>query len=345
MFDTSGIVFRRMVLLGLAILGVLTLSATACSSGGGDATAVPASQPTVALPAATLAPAPTATPAPTPAIKLKGNIEIDGSSTVFPISQAVAEEFRKTNPAVQVPVGISGTGGGFKRFSAGETDISDASRPIKQTEVDAAAKNGVEYIELAVAYDGLSILVNKSNSFVTCVTTAELKKIWEPGSKVAKWNDVRPEWPADPIRLYGPGTDSGTFDYFTEAINGKEDASRADYTASEDDNVLVQGIAGDKNSLGYFGFAYYNENKDKLKLVAVDSGNGCVLPSEQTINDGTYKPLSRPLFIYVKKKSLERPEVKAFVTFYLENAAALSAEVGYVPLPAKDYQSQLASIK
>ena len=305
-----------------------------------------APQPTTPATAA----AATATPVPptstaAPAAVLKGNIEIDGSSTVFPISQAVAEEFRKTQPQVQVPVGISGTGGGFKRFVVGETDISDASRPITAAEAELAKKNGIEYIELQVAYDGLSVLVNKANTSVTCLTTAELKKIWDVGSTVKMWNQVRPDFPADPIRLYGPGTDSGTFDYFTEVINGKAKQSRADFTASEDDNVLVQGIAGDKNSLGYFGFAYFEENQDKLKLVGVDSGRGCVQPATQTINDGTYSPLSRPLFIYVNKKALQRPEVKAFVEYYLKNGAKLSAEVGYVALPAKLYDDGLAKIK
>jgi len=225
---------------------------------------------------------------------LSGTIEIDGSSTVFPISQAVAEEFQKENKGVRVTVGISGTGGGFKRFVTGETDISDASRPMKEPEARQAADNGVEYVELRVAFDGVSVMVNRANESVTCLTTDELKRIWEPGSTVSKWNDVRPEFPDAPIRLYGPDTDSGTFDYFTEAINGKEDASRADYTASADDNVLVRGIAGDRNSLGYFGYAYYVENTDTLNLVAVDSGNGCILPTTETINNGTYAPLSRP---------------------------------------------------
>ena len=305
--------------------------------------AQPTKAPTV-VPTATATPVPP-TPTAAPAAVLKGNIEIDGSSTVFPITQAIAEEFRKTQPQVQVPVGISGTGGGFKRFVVGETDISDASRPITAAEADLATKNGIQYIELTVAYDGLSVLVNKSNTFVTCLTTAELKKIWDTGSAVKTWNQVRPEFPADPIRLYGPGTDSGTFDYFTEVINGKAKQSRADYTASEDDNVLVQGIAGDKNSLGYFGFAYFEENQDKLKLVGVDSGKGCVQPATQTINDGTYAPLSRPLFIYVNRKSLARPEVRAFVEYYLKNGAKLSAEVGYVALPAKVYDDGMAKIK
>jgi phosphate transport system substrate-binding protein len=257
----------------------------------------------------------------------------------------VAEEFRKEHNGVQVPVGISGTGGGFKRFVAGETDISNASRPITAAEVEAAKKNGIEYIELAVAYDGLSVLVNRSNSFATCLTVAELKKIWEPGSTVNNWKDVRAGFPDRALRLYGPGTDSGTFDYYTEVINGKAKASRADYTASEDDNVLVQGIDGDQDSLGYFGFAYYAQNTDKLKLVGVDNGKGCVLPSEQTINDGTYSPLSRPIFIYVSSKAVQRPEVKAFVEFYIAHAAELAAEVGYVPLPDAMYQAGLAKIK
>ena len=279
-----------------------------------------------------------------PAMKLSGNIEIDGSSTVFPISQAVAEEFRKEHPDVQIPVGISGTGGGFKRFVVGETDISNASRAIKDSERELAAENGIEFIELKVAFDGLSVLVNPDNDFTTCMTTAELKKLWEPGSTVSKWSEIRSEWPDDEIRLYGPDTDSGTFDYFTDAINGEEDASRPDYTQSADDNVLVQGIAGDKNSLGYFGYAYYIENTDKLKLVAVDSGGGCIEPSDSSINDGSYSPLSRPLFIYVNTASLERPEVKALVTFYLENAPELAAEVGYVALPQADYDAGLAAV-
>ena len=277
--------------------------------------------------------------------KLSGNIEIDGSSTVFPISQAAAEEFRKEQPKVQIPVGISGTGGGFKRFTVGETDIADASRPIKDSEREQAAENGVEFIQLTVAFDGLSILVNPDNDFVTCMTTEELKMLWEPGSTVKKWNEIRPEWPDNEVRLYGPDTDSGTFDYFTDAINGEEDASRPDYTQSADDNVLVQGIAGDRNSLGYFGYAYYIENQDKLKLVAVDGGSGCITPSESTINDGSYAPLSRPLYIYVNKASLERPEVPAFIEFYLRNAPVLAAEVGYVALPQADYDAGLAQIR
>jgi len=273
--------------------------------------------------------------------RLQGAVRVDGSSTVFPITEAVAEEFQMTEPQVRVTVGIAGTGGGFKRFGAGETDISDASRPIDPTEAELAAQNGIEFIELPVAFDGLSVLANPASDFVTSLTVAELKRIWEPESKVRRWSDVRPGWPSREIHFYGAGTDSGTFDYFTEAINGKAKAMRADYNASEDDNVLVQGIAGDRDALGFFGYAYYAENKDKLKLVAVDGGKGPVLPSPETIRDGTYQPLSRPVFIYVSVKAAARPEVQAFVRFYLTNAQTLVAEVGYVPLPDSIYELAL----
>ncbi|MCH2515013.1 MAG: PstS family phosphate ABC transporter substrate-binding protein [Dehalococcoidia bacterium] len=268
-------------------------------------------------------------------------ILVDGSSTVFPISQAVAEEFRKERPDVQIPVGISGTGGGFKRFVTGGIDVADASRRIKDSERDEAAANGIEYTEFTVAYDGLSIVVNSSNNFVSCLTTDELKRIWEPGSKLERWSQVRDGFPDRPLRLYGPDTDSGTFDYFTKAINGEEDASRSDYTASSDDNVLVQGVSGDQGSIGYFGFAYYTENREILKVLGVDNGTGCVRPSVTTINDGSYSPLSRPMFIYVNNASLEHEYVQAFVRFYLSNAAELAEEVGYVGLPDSEYQIQL----
>lgn len=283
-----------------------------------------------------------ATPQMTP---LSGTIEIDGSSTVFPITEAVAEEFHKVQPRVRVNVGVSGTGGGFKRFTTGEIDINDASRPIKSLEAEQAAKNGIEYVEIEVALDGLSVTVNPQNDFVACVTTEELQRIWQPESTVQKWKDVRPEWPDRKVRLYGPGTDSGTFDYFTEVIMGQARVSRADYTASEDDNVLVQGIAGDRNALGYFGYAYYIENTDKLKLIAVDSGNGCVLPTEETIQDDQYTPLSRPLLIYVNRVSLERPEVRAFLEFYMDQADQLVREVGYVPLKPEEYQKNKEMVK
>ena len=276
---------------------------------------------------------------------LTGTIEIDGSSTVAPITEAVAEEYRKEQPGVLVNVGISGSGGGFKRFTAGETDISDASRAIKDSEASAAKENGIEYYEFLVGVDGLSVMVNPQNDFVNCMTTEQLNMLWKPESTVDSWNDLDPSWPDRQINLYGPGTDSGTFDYFTEEINGESKLSRADYTASEDDNVLVQGISGDRNSLGYFGFAYYAANADKLKLVAVDSGNGCVTPSLDTIASGSYSPLSRPLFIYVNKSSLERPEVRDFVRFYMLNGQSLTADVGYVPLSMQSYQNNMALLK
>ena len=275
---------------------------------------------------------------------LSGTIEGDGSSTVFPISEAVAEEFGKVEPGVRVVVGISGTGGGFKKFCNGETDFSDASRPIKDSEREACANNAIEFVEFQVAFDGLSVMVNPDNGFVECLTVDDLKRIWEPGSTVDSWNDVRPEWPDESIALYGPDTDSGTFDYFTEEVVGEEDASRPDYTASADDNVLVQGIAGDEDALGYFGYAYYVENTDRLKLVAVDGGQGCVLPTEETIEGGEYCPLSRPLFVYVRKDALEQPEVAEFMRFYLTEGRPLVAEVGYVEAPESAYQEGLALI-
>ncbi len=270
---------------------------------------------------------------------LQGAVTLDGSSTVYPISEAVAEEFLAVAPRVRVTVGVSGTGGGFKKFLAQEIDINDASRTIKESESMEAEANGIEYLEIPVAFDGLSIVVNPQNDWVDSLTVAELQKIWQPGSTVDSWDDIRPDWPSAPIRLYGPGTDSGTFDYFTEAVNGESGASRPDYTASEDDNVLVQGIAGDEYALGFFGFAYYVENQDKLKVVPVDGGNGPVVPTATTINDGTYSPLSRPIFIYLNTASLARPEVRAFVDFYIDNAGALASEVGYIELPEEMYEA------
>jgi phosphate transport system substrate-binding protein len=275
---------------------------------------------------------------------LSGFVRVDGSSTVFPVTEAVAEEFQIANPNTRITVGISGTGGGFKKFCAGETDISDASRPIKDTEREMCAEAGIEPLEITVAYDGLAVMVNPGNDFAACMTVDELKRIWEPGSTVSRWSQVREGWPDEEMKLYGPGTDSGTFDYFTEAIVGEEDASRPDFTASEDDNVLVQGISGDPYSLGYFGYAYYAENTDKLKLVAVDGGNGCVEPNPETVESGEYAPLSRPLFIYVARSALEKPQVDAFVRYYLEQARLLVPQVGYVPLRDQQYQAALAEI-
>ena len=253
-------------------------------------------------------------------------IKIDGSSTVFPITEAVAEEFQKKNSGVRVTVGISGTGGGFKKFCAGEIDISDASRPIKLSEVEICVDNNIKYVELPVAYDGIAVVVNPKNDWVDHLTVKELKKIWEPAAqgKIKKWNQIRPNWPDKEIHLFGAGADSGTYDYFTEAIVGKEHSSRGDFTASEDDNVLVQGISSDQYALGFFGVAYYQENKDRLKLVPIDdendaNGKGPVLPEYDNVVKGTYQPLARPIFIYVSIKSANRPEVQRFVDFYLKN--------------------------
>lgn len=269
--------------------------------------------------------------------QLTGKVRLDGSSTVFPVSEAVAEEFNAVAPRVRVTVGVSGTGGGFKKFLNNETDINDASRPIKQSEIEKARAAGIEFIELPIAFDGLSVVVNPQNDWVDHLTVDELRMIWQPESTVENWSDVRPAWPDEEIRLYGPGTDSGTFDYFTETINGESQASRADFTASEDDNVLVQGIAGDKFALGYFGYAYYQENRDKLRIVPVDGGHGPVAPIEETINNGSYAPLSRPIFIYVNAASLDDPAVAEFVDFYLDNAGSLAAEVGYIAMPERAY--------
>ncbi|WP_299072232.1 PstS family phosphate ABC transporter substrate-binding protein [Accumulibacter sp.] len=271
-------------------------------------------------------------------------VKIDGSSTVFPVTEAVAEEFQKAKRgAVNVTVGISGTGGGFKKFCRGETDVANASRPILKKEMDDCAKAGIRYYEMPIAYDALTVMVNPQNAFIKSMSVAELKKIWEPGAqgKINSWKDVNPAWPDQKIKLYGAGSDSGTFDYFTEAIVGKAKSSRGDYTASEDDNVLVQGIAGDKGALGYFGFAYYIENQKKLKAVAIDGGKGPVAPTPENVDNGSYQPLSRPIFIYVSEKSLEKPEVKEFVEFYMKSAAPLVKEVKYIPLPAKAYTGNL----
>ena len=275
-------------------------------------------------------------------------VQIDGSSTVYPITEAVAEDFQKANKGVKVTVGISGTGGGFKKFCRGETDISDASRPISKKEMDACKEAGIKYIELPVAFDALTVVVNKNNDWLKSITVDELKKMWEPAAqgKVLKWSDVNPKWPNEKLVLFGPGADSGTFDYFTDAINGKEKASRGDFTASEDDNVLVQGVSRDKHALGYFGLAYYAENKDKLKAVPIvgKSGNA-VSPSLETVMDGTYQPLARPIFIYVSEKSMAKPEVRNFVEFYMQNATALVKEVGYVPLSKQNYEVALKNFK
>jgi phosphate transport system substrate-binding protein len=333
-----------------SILGIIALVAIACG---------PAAQPSgneggETQPIATSAPSGQTAPTQAPSngqdsgmyASLSGDISIDGSSTVFPITEAVAEEFGKlTGGKVRVTVGISGTGGGFKKFCNSETQISDASRPIKASEAELCAQAGIEYIEIPVAIDGLSVMVNPQNDFVECMTVEELNKIWAPEAEgvITKWNQVRPEWPDEDIELFGAGVDSGTFDYFTEVINGESQASRGDFTASENDNVLVQGIAGDRNSLGFFGYAYYVENQEKLKIVAIDGGNGCVTPTPETINNGTYIPLSRPIFIYVRQDAADTPYVKGFVEYYLsqEGGQQLTAEVGYIPFPTEVYDLAL----
>lgn len=312
---------KRNKLASLILVGVMALSLAAC--GGGN----------------------TETEGEAPDTALTGTIAIDGSSTIFPITEAIAEEFNGTYPEVRIPIGVSGTGGGFKKFIAGETDISNASRPIKDEEAQAAAAAGIEYIEMTIAYDGLSLLVNPANDWVDSLTVEELKMMWAPDSTVKTWSDIRSEWPNEEIKFYAPGTDSGTFDYFTEEINGESGAIRPDFTASEDDNVLVQGIAGDKNAIGFFGYAYYEENQDKLKLVAIDNGSGPVTPDFDTIQDGSYSPLSRPIFIYINKAALEKPEVVEFITFYNTVGEEIIPEVGYVALPSADYQANLELLK
>ncbi len=311
----------------LALVAAFALGA--CSSGTGQSAAPSA--------AGSDAPASSA-PAEGEAPALSGTVTIDGSSTVFPITAAVAEDFQIANPGVQVPTALSGTGGGFKKFCAGETDINDASRPIKaddEGEGLACTANSIDYVELQIAIDGLTVVVNPENTFASCLTVEELAKIYGPDSpENLMWSDVNAAFPAQPVNRFMPGADSGTFDYFTEVINGEVDAATQNATVSEDDNVLVTGVAGDVNAISFFGYAYFVENTDKLKAVEVDGGSGCIAPTEATINDNSYAPLSRPLFIYPDTgKAKERPELKAFVDYYLENTNALSAEVGYVAMP------------
>lgn len=272
-------------------------------------------------------------------------VKVDGSSTVFPITEGIAEDFQKANKGYKVTVGVSGTGGGFKKFCRGETDISDASRPITAKEMEACKAAGVEYFELPIAFDALTVVINPKNTWLKEATVAELKAIWEPAAqgKVLRWNQVNPKWPDQPMKLFGAGSDSGTFEYFTEATVGKAKSSRGDFTASEDDNVLVQGVAGDVNAMGYFGYAYYAENTAKLKALPIVAAPGkpAVAPSAKSVEDGTYQPLARPIFIYVKAASMAKPEVKKFVEFYMEHGAAMANEVKYVGLPADVYKANL----
>jgi phosphate transport system substrate-binding protein len=276
---------------------------------------------------------------------LSGRIQVDGSSTVGPLLTRAAERFQQENSGVQITVGVSGTGGGFERFCAGETDISNASRAIEEDEQAACKREGVEYVEFQIANDALTVVANKDSDWATCLTVEELKKIWGPGSKVGNWNEIKPDFPDQELELFGPGTDSGTFDYFTDAINGEEGASRSDYSASENDNVIVQGVSGEKGGLGYFGFSYFEENQDTLKALEVDGGDGCVAPSVETAQDGSYKPLSRPLFIYAKTASFQKPEVKGFIGYTLDNAVEIAEEADFVPLTDEQVEKAKADFE
>ncbi len=270
--------------------------------------------------------------------ELSGTIKVDGSSTVFPLTSVAAELFRQEHPDVRIPVGESGTGGGFEKFCVGETAISDASRPIDPEEAKICKKNDVTYDEFSIANDGITVVVNPAVDFVSCITTDELQKIWDKGSEVDSWNDVNPDWPDEEISLYGPGTDSGTFDFFTEAINGEEGISRTDYQSSENDNVIVQGVSGDENAMGYFGYSYYAENQDSLKALEVDGGEGCVAPAPETVQGGEYSPLGRQLFIYPSQAELQKPEVQAFVEFYIQNIDSVVEKAGFIPLNEQQKQ-------
>ena len=308
------------ILLLVLVAGLVALAATAC--GRSDSTDTGASATTAAG-----------------GQDLSGRIEIDGSSTVGPFVTSGAEQFQAQNSGVQVTVGISGTGGGFERFCAGETDISDASRPIKDDEeVPVCKKNGIEYTEIQIANDGIAVVTNKENDWATCLTVEQLNKIWGPDSKIDNWNQVDPSFPDQKMTLAGPGTDSGTFDFFTAEINGEEDASRTDYQATEDDNVTVQAVEGDKGGLGYFGLSYFEQNQEQINDVEVDGGDGCVAPTTETVQDGSYTPLSRPLFIYVKNESLQKPEVKAFVQYLLDNEQTIAENALFVPLTDEQLQ-------
>ena len=334
---------RRSKTLFLLALVIAALAAVAAGCGGSDEESADTAAATTEAPAATSAAADTGASADTAsAADLSGAIEVDGSSTVGPLVSAAAEGFQTENTDVQVTVGISGTGGGFERFCAGETDISNASRPIQDDEeAPLCAENGVEYYEVQVATDALTVVVNPENDWATCLTVDQLKTMWEPGAEgtVTNWNQVDPSFPDEPLVLFGAGTDSGTFDYFTDAINGEEGASRADYTATEDDNVTVEGVAAETGALGYFGFSYFEQNQDRLTAVEIDGGSGCVAPSPEAAQDGSYTPLARPLFVYVKKESLAKPEVAAFVKYILDNNASIAETALFIPLT----QEQLAA--
>ncbi|ACL23434.1 PstS family phosphate ABC transporter substrate-binding protein [Chloroflexus aggregans] len=325
-------------------LSLVALLLTACV---GSSPTEPSPTP-VPLPA-TSPPSPTATLL-LPEVdfsSLSGEIKIDGSSTVFPITERVALAFNELSPQVTIRLGVSGTGGGFSRFCAGETDISNASRPIKQSEMETCTANGITFVELPVAFDGLSVVVHPQNDWVQCLTVAELKRMWSPEAEtvITRWNQIRADWPDAPLHLYGAGTDSGTYDYFTSAIVGQEGISRRDYTASEDDYLLAQDVAGDQFGLGFFGYAYYAEYADRLRAVAIDNGNGCVAPSIETISNGQYQPLARPIFIYVRADRLARAEVRTFVDLYLQNGSLFASQALYVPLPSTAYELALRRVE
>jgi len=323
----------------IAAIAAVTLTAgvlAACGGGsrGDDAAPAATGTDTAAAPASTAAADPS----------LSGTVSADGSSTVGPLTTAAAEAFGAANPGVQVTVGISGTGGGFEKFCNGETDLSNASRPIKDEEKAACDAKGVTFHELLVANDGITVVVNKDNDWATCLTVDQLKAMWGPDSKAGSWKDIDPSFPDESLKLYGPGTDSGTFDFFTAAINGEEDASRSDYSPSEDDNVTVQGVSGEKGGLGYFGLSYFEQNQDRLKALEVDGGAGCVAPSVATVQDKTYTPLSRPLFVYVKDDALKRPEVQAFVKYMTDNSASLATTALFVPLTDAEIATEQADL-
>jgi phosphate transport system substrate-binding protein len=325
----------------LAAVALLALVAAGCGGDDEEATDTPPAEAPAEEPADTGAAA--EPPAEAPSGSVSGDIEADGSSTVGPLVQATAEQFQGENPDVNVTVGISGTGGGFERFCVGETDISNASRPIKEDEeAPICQENGIEYVELQVATDALTVVVNPENDWTTCLTVEQLNTMWGPEAEgqITNWNQVDPSFPDQELILYGPGTDSGTFDYFTDEINGEEGASRADYTPSEDDNVIVEGVASDTGALGYFGFSYYEQNLDRLKAVEIDGGSGCVAPSAEAAQDGSYTPLARPLYLYVKTESLQRPEVAAFVQYMLDNNATITESALFIPLTEEQLSTE-----
>ncbi|MGQ9611473.1 PstS family phosphate ABC transporter substrate-binding protein [Chloroflexus sp.] len=335
-----------MRLLRIIYFSLITLLLVACGAGLSP-TAQPEATPFPTSEVPLLSPTAALRLPDTDLSRLAGEIKIDGSSTVFPITERVAVAFGDLAPDVTIRLGVSGTGGGFTRFCAGETDISNASRPIKQKEIDACAASGITFIELPVAFDGLSVVVHPQNTWVDCLTVAELNLMWAPEAtnRITRWNQIRAEWPAEPLYLYGAGVDSGTYDYFTSAIVGAEGVSRSDYTASEDDYLLAQDVAADRLGLGFFGYAYYAEYADQLRAVAIDNGQGCVAPTVETIVDGSYQPLSRPIFIYVRADSLNRPEIAAFVRFYVQNGAMFAEQALYVPLPETVYQLALQRVE